>query len=100
MYGLDGGCRLGGYRTTGAGVAHPGDKRARGCAVAQGALFVGWGPVARGRERQSLRIFGEAMAYYGRLREQGEIEAFEPVDARPRHRGTHIGRIAGRQQPD
>jgi hypothetical protein len=29
------------------------------------ALFIGWGPVVRGREKQALQVFQESMDYYG-----------------------------------
>ena len=47
--------------------------------MADAALFVGWGPVIHGREKQSLAVFSEILQYYGRLQQQGDIESFEPV---------------------
>jgi hypothetical protein len=29
------------------------------------ALFIGWGAVVRGREKQALQVFQESMEYYG-----------------------------------
>jgi hypothetical protein len=49
----------------------------------QAALVVVWGQAVRGREQQALEVFGEALAYYGRLREAGEIASFEPVALEP-----------------
>ena len=40
-------------------------------------LFVGFGAPVVGRETQAARVFGEAMAYYARLQQQGDIESFE-----------------------
>ena len=42
-------------------------------------LFIGWHLPVRGRERASIQVFTEAMEYYGRLQQQGEIESVEPV---------------------
>ncbi len=54
------------------------------------ALFLGWGPVVRGREQTSLKVFQETIAYYGRLQEEGKIESFEPVLIAP-----HGGDLGG-----
>jgi hypothetical protein len=35
------------------------------------ALFIGWGAVVRGREKQALQVFQESMGYYGRLQQEG-----------------------------
>lgn len=40
-------------------------------------LFVGFGAPHVGRETQAARVFGEAMEYFARLRQQGDIESFE-----------------------
>lgn len=58
--------------------------------MAGAAIFIGWGQVVRGREQQSLQVFGEAIQYYTRLKEQGEIEGFEPVALE-----AHGGDLAG-----
>jgi hypothetical protein len=55
-----------------------------------GALFVGWGAAVRGRETKSLQVFQEALAYYARLQQQGEIQSFEPIALEP-----HGGDLAG-----
>jgi len=47
--------------------------------MADSGLFIGFGFPVRGRERQALKVFGEAVDYYTRLQQQGEIESFEPV---------------------
>jgi hypothetical protein len=54
------------------------------------ALFIGWGPVVRGREQTALRVFQETIEYYGRLQQEGRIESFEPVLVAP-----HGGDLAG-----
>ena len=41
------------------------------------ALFVGWGQVVRGREQFALEVFQEAVGYYAKLQEEGEIERFD-----------------------
>lgn len=55
--------------------------------MADFGLFIGYGPPARGRERQSIKVFNEAMEYYTRLQQQGAIESFEAVMLQP-HGGT------------
>jgi hypothetical protein len=54
------------------------------------ALFLGWGPVVRGREQVALQVFRETIEYYGKLQEEGRIESFEPVLIAP-----HGGELAG-----
>ncbi len=54
------------------------------------ALFLGWGPVVRGREQKALEVFQETMEYYGRLQQEGRIDGFEPVLIAP-----HGGDLAG-----
>jgi hypothetical protein len=41
------------------------------------ALFIGWGQVVRGREKQALQVFGESMEYYGKLQQDGRIDSFD-----------------------
>lgn len=41
------------------------------------ALFIGWGEVVRGREKKSLDVFQDAIAYYGKLQEEGKIDSFD-----------------------
>jgi hypothetical protein len=41
------------------------------------ALFIGWGAVVRGREKQALQVFQESMEYYGGLQQNGRIESFD-----------------------
>lgn len=45
--------------------------------MADDALFIGWGQVVRGREPQGLTVFEEAVAYFGRLQQDGQIESFD-----------------------
>ena len=47
--------------------------------MAQGALFVGWGEVPAGYRQKALKVFNEALDYYRRLKQRGEIDSFEPV---------------------
>ncbi|HSZ68797.1 MAG TPA: hypothetical protein VK756_00400 [Solirubrobacteraceae bacterium] len=54
------------------------------------AMFLGWGPVVRGREQTALKVFQETLEYYGRLQQAGQIESFEPVLIAP-----HGGDLAG-----
>ncbi len=54
------------------------------------ALFLGWGQVARGREQLALEVFQEAIAYYGKLQEDGRIERFDAFLL-----GPHGGDLAG-----
>ena len=58
--------------------------------MADAGLFIGWGDVARGREKEAVDLFNEILGYYGRLQEDGEIESFEPVFLEP-----HGGDLAG-----
>jgi hypothetical protein len=58
--------------------------------MARGALFIGWGAAARGREQQALQLFGEVTQYYTQLQQRGEIESFEPVILEP-----HGGDLGG-----
>ena len=51
--------------------------------MADFGLFVGFGYPVRGRERQAMKVFNEAMEYYARLQQQGEIESFESVFLEP-----------------
>ncbi|MBV9335239.1 MAG: hypothetical protein JO262_08875 [Solirubrobacterales bacterium] len=54
------------------------------------ALFLGWGQVVRGREQLALEVFQEAVSYYGRLQQEGQIERFEAYLLDP-----HGGDLAG-----
>lgn len=54
------------------------------------ALFIGWGEVARGREKQALQVFQESIEYYGRLQREGRIERFDVLFL-----GPHGGDLNG-----
>jgi hypothetical protein len=54
------------------------------------ALFLGWGPVVRGREQTAFKVFQETVEYYGRLQQEGKIDSFEPVLIAP-----HGGDLGG-----
>jgi hypothetical protein len=54
------------------------------------ALFLGWGPVVRGREQKALQVFQETIEYYGKLQQEGRIDSFEPVLIAP-----HGGDLGG-----
>src|SRR4051794_4473841 len=58
--------------------------------MASEALFIGWGQVVRGREKQALQVFQESMEYSGKLQQDGKIESFEVVILSP-----HGGDLAG-----
>jgi hypothetical protein len=58
--------------------------------MAKGVLFIGWGPAVRGRERKALQVFQEALGYYQRLQQGGQIDSFEPVALEP-----HGGDLGG-----
>lgn len=65
-------------------------KRLGGNAMAGEALFLGWGQVVRGREQLALQVFQEAVGYYGKLQEEGQIDRFEAYLLDP-----HGGDLAG-----
>ncbi len=54
------------------------------------ALFLGWGPVVRGREQRALEVFQETVAYHAKLQADGQIERFEAFLLEP-----HGGDLAG-----
>jgi hypothetical protein len=58
--------------------------------MADSGLFIGFGAPVRGRERQAINVFNEAFEYYSRLRQEGEIDSFEPVLLEP-----HGGELGG-----
>jgi hypothetical protein len=45
--------------------------------MADAALLISWGVPARGREGKAVAVFGEAVAYWSGLQNQGQIESFE-----------------------
>lgn len=54
------------------------------------ALFIGWGQIVRGREKAGLKVFQEAVEYYGKLQQDGQIEKFDACLLAP-----HGGDLAG-----
>lgn len=60
--------------------------------MADAGLFIGWGPVVRGREQRALEVFNEAMQYYAALQQKKEIESFE-VTLLEQHGGDLAGFI-------
>jgi hypothetical protein len=58
--------------------------------MAETGLFIGWGAPVRGREAKGLEVFNEAVAYAGRLEQEGRIESSEIVLLRP-HGGDLYG---------
>jgi hypothetical protein len=58
--------------------------------MADAGLFIGFGLPVRGRERQAMTVFTEALEYYMRLQQQGDIDSFETVFLEP-----HGGDLSG-----
>ena len=58
--------------------------------MADSGLFIGFGQAVRGRESKAVQVFGEAVAYYTGLQEQGELESFEVAFLEP-----HGGDLGG-----
>jgi hypothetical protein len=58
--------------------------------MAESAMFIGFGVPVRGRERQAINVYQEALEYYARLSESGEVSGFEPVFLE-----AHGGRLNG-----
>jgi hypothetical protein len=54
------------------------------------ALFLGWGPVVRGREQLALTVFQESIVYYGALQQDGQIDGFDTFLLAP-----HSGDLGG-----
>lgn len=54
------------------------------------AIFIGWGEVVRGREKQALQVFQESVEYYGKLQQEGRIEGFDVYVLAP-----HGGDLSG-----
>src|SRR2546428_10575424 len=51
--------------------------------MADSGLFVGFfGPV-RGREKQAVQVFNEAVGFYTKLQQDGEIESWDAVFLEP-----------------
>jgi hypothetical protein len=58
--------------------------------MADFGLFIGWGPAVRGREQSAQTVFGEAIEFWTRLQESGEIESWDVTFLEP-----HGGDLAG-----
>ena len=54
--------------------------------MADRLLLLSWGSPVRGMEERSVEVFNEALGYYGRLQQDGRIEAFEVVLLAPNGR--------------
>jgi hypothetical protein len=67
--------------------------------MAGSGLFIGFGGSVRGRERQALTVLDEALGYFSRLQQEGQIESFEPVSLEP-HGGDLDGFILLRGDQD
>jgi hypothetical protein len=48
----------------------------KGEQMADSALFIGWGPAVRGREQAASTVFGEAVALWTKLQEDGVVESW------------------------
>ncbi len=53
-------------------------------------LFIGWGPVVRGRELKALQVFQETIEFHGKLQQDGKIDSFDAHLIAP-----HGGDLAG-----
>jgi hypothetical protein len=67
--------------------------------MADHGIFIGWGEVVTGRERQAEQVFGEAIAYFTEQQQQGAIDSFEPVLLQP-HGGDLDGFMLVRGERD
>ena len=67
--------------------------------MADAGLFIGWGEVVRGREKEAAELFQETLGWYASLQDQGVIESFEPVFLEP-HGGDLFGFILIRGDAD
>jgi hypothetical protein len=55
-------------------------------------LFIGWGPVVRGREQTALKVFQETIEFHGALQQDGKIDGFDAHLIAP-HGGDFAGFI-------
>jgi hypothetical protein len=53
-------------------------------------LFIGWGPVVRGRAQKALEVFQETIEFHGKLQQDGKIDSFDAHLIAP-----HGGDLAG-----
>jgi hypothetical protein len=63
------------------------------------AIFVGWGVAVRGREQKALQLFGEAVEFWTRQHQQGNIESFDTYALDP-HGGDLGGFLVARGTPE
>jgi hypothetical protein len=63
-----------------------------GKAMAEAALFIGWGEPARGREKHVVDLFNQSVQYWGRLQQEGKIERFDVALLEPH--GSDLGGFA------
>ena len=45
--------------------------------MAEAALFIGWGEVVRGREKNAPTVYNEVMEYWNGLKNDGRIQNFD-----------------------
>lgn len=58
--------------------------------MAESGLFIGWGAPRPGREMASIKVFEEAVAYWGALAAAGDLESVEYALL-----GAHGGDLGG-----
>jgi hypothetical protein len=58
--------------------------------MAEAGLFIGWNAPVRGREEKAVQVFGEAMAYWASLEEDGKVEGSQAAFLQP-----HGGDLGG-----
>jgi hypothetical protein len=54
-----------------------------GKSTSNAALVIGWGTPVEGREKRVPQVLGEALSYFKRLEEEGQIESAEPIALEP-----------------
>jgi hypothetical protein len=67
--------------------------------MAEAGLFIGWNAPVRGREEKAVQVFGEAMAYWASLEEDGKVEGSQAAFLRP-HGGDLGGFMLIRGTPE
>jgi len=45
----------------------------------KGAMFIGWGEIFPGYREKALKVFSEALQFWGGLLKKGDIDSFDPV---------------------
>jgi hypothetical protein len=60
--------------------------------MAEAGLFIGWGAVISGREKEALDAFRDVQGFWERMQQDGRIESFETVLLEP-HGGDLEGFI-------